>query len=173
MRRLDKETASMSAMPPSPIVVRRSRVQGRGIFAARDIMEGERIIEYTGERITPAQADARCSDDEGMRRHHTFLFSVSSRVVIDGGVGGNESRFINHSCDPNCDVVIARGRIYIHALRDIPEGEELFYDYWYETDDSYGWDDLRRIYPCRCRSANCRGTLARPPRRRAKAASRA
>ncbi len=157
---------------PAPLVVRRSKVQGRGVFAARDIAEGERIIEYTGERITPAQADARCSDDEAMRRHHTFLFSVSQRVVIDGGHGGNESRYINHSCDPNCDVVISRSRVFVHALRDIPEGDELSYDYWYETDESYGWDDLRRIYPCRCRAANCRGTLARPPTGRLSASAK-
>lgn len=155
-----------------PIAVRRSKVQGRGIFATRAISEGERIIEYTGERISPSEADARCSDDEAMRRHHTFLFAVSPRIVIDGGRGGNESRFINHSCDPNCDVVISRGRVYIHALRDIAEGDELFYDYWYETDESYDWDDVRRIYPCRCKAANCRGTLARPPRKGVRTAAK-
>ena len=84
---------------------------------------------------------------------------------IDGRRGGNDARFINHSCDPNCEIVITRGRVYIHALRDIPEGEELSYDYWYITDESYTLDDLRRIYPCRCGSSKCRGTLARPPRR--------
>jgi SET domain-containing protein len=161
----------MLVLPP-PVAVRRSPIQGRGVFATRAIPEGQRIIEYTGERITPAQADARCSDDEAMRRHHTFLFSVNERVVIDGGRGGNEARFINHSCAPNCDVVVSRARVFIHATRDIAEGEEIFYDYWYVTDESYDWDDLRRIYPCRCRAAECRGTLARPPRKRLKASAK-
>jgi len=153
---------------PPPVLVRRSRIQGRGVFAARDIVEGERIIEYTGALLSHAQADALC-EDESARRHHTFLFAVDDRCVIDGANGGNESRFINHSCDPNCESVIVGRRVYIHALRAVGSGEELLYDYWYVTDESYTLDELRRVYPCRCRASNCRGTLARPPRRRKRA----
>jgi SET domain-containing protein len=153
---------------PPPVLVRRSRIQGRGVFAARDIVEGERIIEYTGALLSHAQADALC-EDESARRHHTFLFAVDDRCVIDGANGGNESRFINHSCDPNCESVIVGRRVYIHALRAVASGEELLYDYWYVTDESYTLDELRRVYPCRCRASNCRGTLARPPRRRKRA----
>jgi SET domain-containing protein len=149
----------------SPVVVRRSRIQGRGVFAARDLREGERIIEYTGALLSNEEVDALC-DDESMRRHHTYLFGVDDRFTIDGARGGNEARFINHSCEPNCESVVVRRRVFIHALRDIEEGEELVYDYWYTTDDEYTLDDLRRIYPCRCRAPGCRGTLARPPRRR-------
>jgi hypothetical protein len=153
---------------PPPVLVRRSRIQGRGVFAARDIVEGERIIEYTGALLSHAQADALC-EDELARRHHTFLFAVDERCVIDGANGGNESRLINHSCDPNCESVIVGRRVYIHALRAIASGDELLYDYWYVTDESYTLDELRRVYPCRCRASNCRGTLARPPRRRKRA----
>ena len=64
-----------------------------------------------------------------MQEHHTFLFSVTSRTVIDASRGGNEARFINHSCDPNCETEIEKGRVYVFALRDIPLGEELNYDY--------------------------------------------
>src|SRR5689334_21816367 len=117
----------------APIVTRRSRIQGRGVFASRDIAEGERVIEYTGARISAEEADANAPDDEGSARHHTFLFAVDDDVVIDGSNGGNAARFINHSCDPNCEVVIVRSRVYVHALRDIAEGEELLYDYWYTT----------------------------------------
>jgi SET domain-containing protein len=153
---------------PLPITVRRSRIQGRGVFATRAIGEGERIMEYTGALISHDEADALC-DDESMRRHHTFLFAVDDRYVVDGARGGNEARFINHSCDPNCESVIVGKRVYIHALRGIEAGEELLYDYWYVTDENYTLEDLRRIYPCRCRAPNCRGTLARPPRRRKRA----
>jgi SET domain-containing protein len=152
----------------SPILVRRSRIQGRGVFATRRIPAGERIVEYTGVLISHDEADALC-DDESMRRHHTFLFAVDDRWVIDGGRGGNESRYINHSCDPNCESVIVGRRVFIHALRDIEDGEELLYDYWYVTDENYSIEDLRRIYPCRCRAENCRGTLARPPRKKKRA----
>ena len=153
---------------PPPVLVRRSRIQGRGVFAARHIVEGERIIEYTGALLSHAEADALC-EDESARRHHTFLFAVDDRCVIDGANGGNDSRFINHSCDPNCESVIVGRRVYIHALRSIESGEELLYDYWYVTDEGYTLDELRRVYPCRCRASNCRGTLARPPRRRKRA----
>jgi uncharacterized protein len=158
----------MSELPP--IVVRRSSIQGRGVYAARDIGEGERIIEYTGARMSHEQAEELCPDDEAPPKHHTFLFAVDDGLVIDGGQGGNGARFINHSCEPNCEVVIARRRVYIHSLRDIAEGEELTYDYWYTTDESYTLDDLRRIYPCRCGSEKCLGTLARPPKRARKRA---
>jgi len=152
-------------MKDAPIVTRRSKIQGRGVFAARDLAEAERIVEYTGKRISADEVDAKAPDDAESQRHHTFFFMVDDELVIDGSSGGNASRFINHSCDPNCEVVISRNRVYIHALRDIPAGEELSYDYWYTTDESYTLDDLRRIYPCRCGSARCRGTLARPPKR--------
>ena len=157
----------MAASPP--VVVRRSRVQGRGVFATRYIREGEVIIEYKGALLTHAEADAQC-DDETMRRHHTFLFAIDDKYVIDGGAGGNDARFINHSCEPNCESVIVRRRVFIHALCDIPAGAELLYDYWYMTDENYTLEDLRRVYPCRCRAPGCRGTLARPPPRRSRSA---
>jgi SET domain-containing protein len=156
----------MSGAPP--IEVRRSRIQGRGVFATRAIAEGERIVEYTGLLITNEEADA-LTDDESMRRHHTFLFGVDDDWTIDGARGGNDARYINHSCDPNSESVVSRRRVFIHALRPIEAGEELLYDYWYSTDGDYTLEDLRRIYPCRCRAPSCRGTLARPPKKRKKA----
>src|SRR5687768_10679939 len=83
-------------------VLRRSAIQGRGAFAIRPVRKGTRIIEYTGERISHDEADRRY-DDAGMGRHHTFLFSVDRKTVIDAAVGGNDARFINHSCAPNCE----------------------------------------------------------------------
>jgi hypothetical protein len=145
--------------------VRRSGIQGRGVFADRRICKGKCIIEYTGQLISHEEADAQCADDDPSREHHTFLFAVDDEVCIDASRGGNEARFINHSCDPNCEIVIEERRVFIHALRDIGRGEELVYDYWYTTDESYTLADLRRIYPCRCEATKCRGTLARPPRR--------
>jgi uncharacterized protein len=146
-----------------PFEIRRSAIQGRGAFATRRIRKGERVIEYTGERITNAEADKRY-DDERMSRHHTYLFTLTQRTVVDGGAGGNEARLINHSCEPNCEAVIEDGRIWIDALRTISEGEELTYDYKYErlgTDDE---DDGK--YPCRCGAPRCRGTILLPKRRK-------
>ena len=96
-----------------------------------------------------------------MSSHHTFLFSVSRRTVIDAFVGGNDARFINHSCDPNCEAVITRGRVFIHAIRPIAAGDELFYDYGYERDGTETAEDEAR-YACHCGAAKCRGTILAP-----------
>ncbi|MFO1408305.1 MAG: SET domain-containing protein-lysine N-methyltransferase [Steroidobacteraceae bacterium] len=137
--------------------VRRSGIHGRGVYAARPIPKGTRIVEYLGERITHKQADDRYAA-KGQDDGHTFLFVVNSRIVIDAGVDGNDARYINHSCDPNCDTVIEGGRVYIESLRDIETGEELGYEYgltWETTDDP---DELAN-YACRCGAKACRGTM--------------
>jgi uncharacterized protein len=153
------------------IEVRRSRVHGRGVFALRRIRKGTRVIEYLGERISHRVADRRYADHDE-NDNHTFLFSVDRGIVIDAGVGGNDARFINHSCGPNCESVIERRRVYIDALRDIAPGEELSYDYQIgrERGDPPNVDE---IYTCRCGSKQCRGTMLWPPRRKNGAGQRA
>ncbi len=146
---------------PQPFIIRESAIQGRGGFATRAIRKGERIAEYLGERISWKEADSRY-DDTGMGRHHTFLFSVTSRTVIDGAVDGSEARFINHSCGPNCEAVDDHGRIFIEAIRGIRDGEELTYDYAYERDAAHT-DEDEALYSCRCGSGKCRGTILAPP----------
>lgn len=137
--------------------VRQSGIQGKGAFATSRIRTGQRVIEYAGERITNDEADNRY-DETAMRRHHTFLFTVTARTVVDGAINGNESIYINHSCDPNCEAVIDGGRIFIEAIRTIQPGEELVYDYQYERtgeDD----DDMEKFYKCLCGAPNCRGSI--------------
>jgi len=138
-----------------PFEIRRSPIQGRGAFATRLIRKGSRIAEYVGERISHEEGDRRY-DDPKMKRHHTFLFVVDKRILVDAAVDGNDSRFINHSCDPNAEVTIENRRIFIDAIRTIRPGEELNYDYSYDRDDADG-DDAR--YPCYCGSKICRGTI--------------
>jgi SET domain-containing protein len=140
--------------------VRRSAIQGRGVFAKVPIPKGARIIEYTGEHITHAVADERY-DDVAMTRHHTFLFTLNRRTVVDGAVGGSDARYINHSCDPNCEGVIDGREIWIEATRDIAQGEELAYDYGYERDGTETAEDEAR-YACRCGAPGCRGTILAP-----------
>jgi SET domain-containing protein len=143
-----------------PFALGSSPVHGRGAFATVRIRRGTRIIEYTGERITHAEADARY-DDEAMENHHTFLMIVNRRWVLDAAVGGNEARFINHSCDPNSEIVVERGRVFIDALRDIAPGEEITYDYSFEREA--GDDEVAETrYPCRCGAAGCRRTILAP-----------
>jgi SET domain-containing protein len=143
--------------------VRRSRVHGRGVFALKRIAKGTRIIEYVGDRISHARANRRY-DDHDENDNHTFLFAVDRNVVIDATVDGNDSRFINHSCDPNCESNIERRRVFIDAIRTIAAGEELNYDYQIgrERDDPPNVDV---IYACRCGAKNCRGTMLWPAKR--------
>ncbi len=151
----------------SLIEVRESSIQGRGVFATRRIREGTRIIEYVGQRITQAQADARY-DDDAMERTHTFLFTVDDDEVIDAAFDGNDARFINHCCEPNCESVLDDGRIYIEAIRNIQPGAELSYDYRLERGPDVSPEWLAR-YACNCGAASCRGTLLYLPRKRKKA----
>lgn len=141
-----------------PFVVRDSGIQGKGVFAVTRIRNGRRLIEYTGERISPEEEAIRY-DDEAMERHHTFLFHIDEETTIDGAVGGNDSRFINHSCDPNCEAVDEEGRIYIEAIRTIHPGEELTYDYGFEFNPDEDDPEMISKYPCHCGAPNCRGTI--------------
>jgi hypothetical protein len=138
-------------------VVRRSRIHGRGVFAARRIPKGTRIIEYKGRRISNAAADELYPDREGIPTH-TFLFELDSDMVIDAGQRGNAARWINHRCDPNCEAVEEEGRIFIEAIRTIAAGEELGYDYRIRIDGRPTPSEKRR-WPCFCGAPNCRGTL--------------
>lgn len=137
--------------------VRHSRVHGYGVFALRRIRKGTTIIEYLGDRVTHSQADARYADKDPVDGH-TFLFTVDAKTVIDAGVNGNEARFVNHGCDPNCQTVDIGKRIFIEALRTIRPGEELAYDYRIQrdADDPADVDD---IFACRCGAGHCRGSM--------------
>jgi SET domain-containing protein len=150
-----KSSATKSSR--QPFVVRRSPVQGRGAFATRDIRRGERVGEYRGERVSWEEADRRY-DDESQGRHHTFLFEVDDDTVIDAAVRGSAAKYINHSCDPNCEAVIEGDRVFIDAIRPIRAGDELFYDYNYLLDEAHT-AAVKKRYPCWCGSRKCRGTI--------------
>jgi uncharacterized protein len=159
--------------PKAPLFeVRHSRVHGDGVFALRRIRKGTNIIEYLGERVSPELADERYAGKHPLDGH-TFLFTVDRKTVIDAGVDGNEARFINHGCDPNCQTVQIENRIFIVALRTILPGEELAYDYRIkrDTDDPA---DIDIVFRCLCGAKNCRGTMleARPKTRAKKRKAR-
>ena len=149
-------------------VVRNSHIHGRGVFAARRIRKGTRILEYQGERIDNDEADKRY-DDSKMKRHHTFLFTLDKNTVIDGAIerGGGDASYINHSCDPNCEAVITGKKIFIHALRTIEPGTELAYDYQYERTGKND-AELEKFYVCRCGADNCRGTIMKPAQKKSR-----
>jgi hypothetical protein len=142
------------------IQVRRSGVHGKGVFALHDIAEGETLIEYVGEVISWDEAQDRHPHDPN-DPNHTFYFHVNEDKVIDALHGGNSSRWINHSCDPNCEADEENERIFIKALRNIHAGEELNYDYGLIIDEPYT-KKLLAEYPCWCGAKHCRGTLLSP-----------
>ncbi|MEZ0606556.1 SET domain-containing protein [Paraburkholderia sp. IW21] len=138
------------------ITVRRSPVHGKGVFAMRPLAAGERVLEYKGEITTWRNAlrRHRCEGVAG----HTFLFGLSDGRVIDGSRGGNSARWLNHACTPNCETIEDGERIFIHTLRPIETGEELFIDYLLATDDPLD-EDVRGQYVCRCAAADCRQSM--------------
>src|ERR1700730_17477873 len=148
------------------IEVRRSDVHGLGVFAAKRIPKGTRIIEYVGERVSHDEADRRYEEKDA-NESHTFLCIVDSKTVIDGGVDGNDARFFNHSCDPNCESTVEKRRVYIEAVRDIESGAELTYDYQIQREDDDP-QNIDEVFACRCGFPQCRGTMLWPTERKAK-----
>jgi hypothetical protein len=145
----------------TPLVeVRHSPVHGYGVFALRRIRKGTTIMEYLGDRVSHEEADSRY-ENKDINDNHTFLFTVDSKTVIDGGVGGNDARFINHGCDPNCASASHKKRIYVEAVRTIQPGEELAYDYQIERDPEDP-PNVDEIFACRCGAATCRGSMLVP-----------
>jgi SET domain-containing protein len=169
-------TGALSGQTPKPArhrksavyEVRKSPVHGNGVFALRAIPAGERIIEYRGERITWDEATRRAAE-RGGPVNHTFYFSLADGNVIDGGRRGNDARWINHACEPNCEAYEENGRVYIHALRDIDAGEELNYNYALIYDERHT-PALKRLFACRCGTPGCTGTMLAPKKRTRKAA---
>lgn len=147
-------------MPKAPTkrywTVRSSSIHNRGIFARCDIPEDSPIIEYVGEKITKAESqrrgDALISKSKKTGGAAVYVFTLNQRYDVDGAKGRNPARYINHSCAPNCEAYIIRGRIWIYSLREIKAGEELTYNYGFDVDT---WDE----HPCRCGSDRCVGFI--------------
>jgi SET domain-containing protein len=155
------KTAQAASSDTRRIQIRKSGIHGKGVFALRPIAAGDLILEYLGETITWPEALRRHPHDPS-DPNHTFYFSLDDGShVIDGKVGGNASRWINHACEPNCEADEADGRVFIKALRDLQPGEELFYDYGLVIDERYT-AKLKKAYECRCGSAACRHTMLAP-----------
>lgn len=142
-------------MSDTPKISKKESIIDRsGVFADEFIPKGTKIIEYTGEKIDMEEADRREKINDLTAT--TYIFILDDQYCIDGAVGGNVSKYINHSCDPNLEVDVIDNKIYFFALKDIQAGEELSYDYAYE----YNPDDLVK---CRCGSSKCRGIINEPP----------
>jgi uncharacterized protein len=136
---------------PRRTTVRRSSVHGRGLFAATDIAAGDVVTDYRGAIVPWEEATESWAPSEP---GHTFLFDIGDGLVIDGSRRGNSARWLNHSCEPNCEAEVVGRRVVITALEDIAAGSELFLDYRLEVDPTDGDD-----YSCACGTASCRSTM--------------
>ncbi len=127
-------------------VFKKSPIHGWGGFARANIRKGKRIIEYVGKKLTKAEAE------QALENSNCYIFTVNDEFDLDGSVDWNPARFLNHSCNPNCESDIKRNRVWIYALKTIKKGEELTYNYGHDLDDY-----LDR--PCLCGTANCAGYM--------------
>jgi SET domain-containing protein len=151
---------------PRLITVKHSPVHGNGVFAAKDLPAGTELTEYTGRLITPRQADRFYPDE--MESGHTFLFALNDEWIIDANVDGNDARWFNHSCAPNCIPYLyedlkdrRKDRVFIETMRAVRKGEELTYDYGISFAARHT-PRLKKIWACRCGSPHCSGTMLKP-----------
>lgn len=140
------------------VEVRGDGIHGKSLFLKEDVKKGQKIIEYIGEKITKKEAERRIDKiDEKVRKtgkpSEYYIFELNKTHDIDGDVSWNKAKYVNHSCDPNCEIDIIRGHIWVLALRDIARGEELSYDYAWDIDDEYA------DRPCLCGSPHCVGYI--------------
>ena len=151
------------------IEARVSPIHGNGVFATADIAKGERVIRYKGALRSHDEVDEEYGDidEDG----HTFLFTLNDDYVIDANVKANIARWINHSCDPNCEAVVEeddkgrphKDKVFIEAIRDIKAGEELTYNYGIVLEERHT-PKLKKLWGCRCGAPNCTGTMLQPKR---------
>jgi len=135
-----------------PYKIIKSNIHHQGLCAARDIKIGEKIIEYVGKKITHKQAENNTKYGYDV----TYLFTINKKYLLDGDFKFNTARLINHSCDPNCEVLdTSKTKIWITAMKDIKKGEELSYDY------GFGFDSNYKDHKCKCGSKNCVGFIVR------------
>ncbi len=139
--------------------VKKSRVHGSGVFATKYIRKNTNIIQYIGEKVTKKEGDRRSSVRikkyvNSSLQGSVYIFELNKKYDIDGFVRNNKARFINHSCNPNCEVDIINGEIWISSIKNIKKGEELNYDYGYAFDP----DDFRD-HVCKCNDKNCIGYI--------------
>ena len=139
--------------------VKKSKVHGSGVFTTEDIKKGVKIIRYIGEKVTKKEGDKRSTErikkfinkkNEGS----VYIFELNKKYDIDGSTSYNKARYINHSCDPNCEVDIIKNEIWIISIKDIKKGSELNYDYGYPCDK----DDFNE-HKCQCGSKKCIGYI--------------
>jgi uncharacterized protein len=141
------------------IIVKDSKIHGKGVFASKDIPKGTKIIEYVGKKVTKKESDDVYERDLSMSKSNeeegaVYLFELDKKYDLDGNVSYNTARLINHSCDPNCETDIFNKHIWVIAMKDIKKDDELSYDYGFDLED---WEN----HVCKCGAKNCIGYIVK------------
>ena len=139
--------------------VNHSAIHGHGVFAKKNIKKNIKIIQYIGEKISKSEGDKR--SEIRLKKYlnsnmtgSVYIFELNNKFDIDGSFLYNKARYINHSCNPNCEVNIEKNEIWISSIKYIKKGEELSYDYGYSFDKEDYKDHV-----CKCGSNNCIGYI--------------
>jgi SET domain-containing protein len=132
--------------------IKKSYIDYKGLYGARNIKYGILVINYKGKLITKKETDTNPKFDNDKA---IYLFNLNSRYDLDGDFKYNDARLINHSCNPNCEVEGKGLKLWITAIRDIKKGEELSYDY------GFGYDEDYKQFVCKCGAKNCVGYIVR------------
>lgn len=138
-----------------PYHVRKSRIHGSGVFSARGIKKGETVAFYEG-KIVSSEEGTRIEEESLKTRGVTYIFQLDDERDINGDLPGNDAKYINHSCEPNCETTDSDGKICIVAIKDIKPGEEITYDYCFEFDD----DAEYKRHVCKCGTKSCSGYIS-------------
>jgi uncharacterized protein len=173
-----RDNSGLVVLKPSMsnlFAARQSPIHGNGVFATAPIKKATRLIQYQGALLTHKQVDRMYADD--VETGHTFLFTLNEHFVIDANVDGNDARWINHSCDPNCEAVIeedddgnpTQDKVFIEAIRAIKPGEELTYNYGIILGEAHT-ARLKKLWTCLCGSKKCTGTMLQPKRKKKESA---
>lgn len=137
-------------------VVKKSSIHGNGVFAARDIKKGERIIEYLGEKISKEESNRRglLQEEKAKKTGEgaVYIFELNDEFDIDGNFEYNDARLINHACETNCESENIDDTIWVIATRDIKKGEEILYNYGYALEHFFE-------HPCKCGKPSCVGYI--------------
>lgn len=142
---------------PKYLKCEKSGIHNKGIFAQKNITKEKKIIQYVGEIITKKEAEIRAEkvlnqSKKNKKNGAVYIFELNKKYDLDGNIKNNPAKYINHSCNPNCETETINNEIWIISIKNIKKGQEITYDYGYNLDNF-------KEHPCKCGSKKCIGYI--------------
>ena len=146
------------------VIVKESKVHGKGVFAFVDIKKGTKVIEYLGKKISHKEGERRShlsfeDSKTNPKKGAVYIFELNNKYSLDGNIPKNDAKYFNNSCSPNCEAKFEKDRIWFVALKNIKKGNELNINYCYTYKESL-------VHPCKCGSKKCLGYIVEPSERK-------